>query len=521
MNDTVAANGAETGDPRSDADIHGYVAEYFKTQPGTWQTWYEQRISGAKGPREQRAAEKAAQHANTPTNAHFDTLGRPFLTLAHNGFTLDGAPIQFPTRVDLDIEGNQRAVRDAIVQNGDAMGRIVMRYDYDLLGNCIHQASMEAGERWMLNDVAGKPLYGWDSRDHRLRTVYDVLRRPIEVYLQEGSTSELLVGKTVYGESRANPEANNLRGKPYQAFDGAGVVTTDDYDFKGNPLSSSRQFSVDYRNILNWSATVALEVEIFTASTSFDALNRPATLTTPDNSVIRPVYNEANLLNAVDANLRGEMLDGQLVWTPFVTNIDYNAKGQRERIEYDNGVSTTYEYDPLTFRLIRLRTLKRRHRLQDLFYTYDPAGNITDIRDDAQQTIYFRNARVEPSAEYTYDAIYRLIDATGREHLGQIDGKLDPPTAPDAFNRFHTGHDQPGDRNAMGRYEESYLYDAVGNILAMQHRGSDPAHPGWTRDYAYRRNQSARTRQGQQSPELDAGRWREPRTLHLRRPRAT
>ena len=58
--------------------------------------------------------------------------------------------------------------------------------------------------------------------------------------------------------------------------------------------------------------------------------------------------------------------------------------------------------------MIRLQTLKRcRHRLQDLFHTYDPAGNITAIRDDAQQTIYFRNARVEPSADYTYDAMYQ------------------------------------------------------------------------------------------------------------------
>ena len=49
-----------------------------------------------------------------------------------------------------------------------------MRYDYDMLGNRIHQASMEAGERWMLNDVAGKPIRAWDSRGssvpHRLRS---------------------------------------------------------------------------------------------------------------------------------------------------------------------------------------------------------------------------------------------------------------------------------------------------------------------------------------------------------------
>ena len=48
---------------------------------------------------------------------------------------------------------------------------------------------------------------------------------------------------------------------------------------------------------------------------------------------------------------------------------------------------------------------------------------VTWSRDAAQQTIYFKNTRVEPSAEYTYDAVYRLIEATGREHLGQAGGR--------------------------------------------------------------------------------------------------
>jgi hypothetical protein len=38
---------------------------------------------------------------------------------------------------------------------------------------------------------------------------------------------------------------------------------------------------------------------------------------------------------------------------------------------------------------------------------------------------------------------------------------------------------------AMGTYIERYVYDAVGTFLQMQHRGSDPAHAGWTRAYNY------------------------------------
>ena len=52
-------------------------------------------------------------------------------------------------------------------------------------------------------------------------------------------------------------------------------------------------------------------------------------MTAPDGSVYRPKFNDANLLEAVDVNLRGAEQDGQPVWTPFITFIDYDAKGQR------------------------------------------------------------------------------------------------------------------------------------------------------------------------------------------------
>jgi RHS repeat-associated protein len=124
--------------------------------------------------------------------------------------------------------------------------------------------------------------------------------------------------------------------------------------------------------------------------------------------------------------------------------------------------------------------------VQNLHYTYDPTGNVTHIQDDAQQTIYFRNKRVEPSNDYTYDALYRLIQATGREHLGQQgNGDRNPPTAPDGFNTFPIRLDHPNVLAAMGTYVERYVYDAVGNFLQVQHRGSDPAHAGWTRAYDY------------------------------------
>jgi RHS repeat-associated protein len=174
--------------------------------------------------------------------------------------------------------------------------------------------------------------------------------------------------------------------------------------------------------------------------------------------------------------------------TPFVTEILYNARRQRESITYGSGVHTNYAYDPLTYRLVSLSTQHggESDPLQDLHYTYDPMGNVSAIRDYAQQTIFFNNQRIEPHAQYVYDAVYRLIEASGREHLGQIGGVANPP-APTAYNddliRANLPH--PGDGNAMGAYRETYRYDQVGNILALVHRGTDPAQPGWTRTYTY------------------------------------
>ena len=507
VNDTVLV-----ADPSTDVDVGDFFSRLASTDDylPTWhalrtdpahalaatQRWADSKTRDA----EKRAAEKAAVHAETPAVAHADSLGRIFLTVAHNKLKYsDTPPAALPVeefhsaRVIFDIEGNQRAVIDA-------KDRVVMRYDYDMLGNRIHQASMEAGARWILNDVAGKPLYAWDSRDHRFRSAYDVLRRPTDAFLREGAGAELLIGRTVYGETQPNPEANNLRGKAVQLFDQAGVVASDAYDFKGNLLRSQRQLTglvqliPAYKTTVDWSAAVQMEVEAYTSRTRYDALSRPIQVIAPHGdqpgftvNIIQPVYNEANLLDQVHAWLNNNaepvgMLVAGTADLHAVTNIDYDSKGQRTRIDVGNGVRTIYVYDPLTFRLVNLLTRRAADDLQNLNYTYDPAGNITHIRDDAQQTLYFKNARVEPIAQYTYDAIYRLIEATGREHLGQAGGSPIPHSYNDAPR---VGVPHPGERNAMGWYLERYVYDAVGNFEKMKHIGTDPANPGWMREYLY------------------------------------
>ena len=507
--DTWDRNDTVLLDPRTDPDIEAFAANYFAdlaATPGSWQTWHAERAGGALGPRELSAANKTALHANTPTTAHLDALGRSFLTLAHNGFQQNGDPVHHPTRVHLDVEGNARTVVDAL-------DRVVMRYDYDLLGTRIRQASMEAGERWTLNDVGGQPVRAWDSRGHDFRTRYDRLRRPLQRYVRgtdAGASdprtvnSDVLFERIEYGEGLPNDIALNLRARMARQDDGAGTVVNEEYDFKGNVRHITRQLAQDYRDVPNWSGAVPMDADVRRTSTSYDALNRPETVTTPDNTVIHPTYNDANLLEGITANLRGAAAA-----TPFVASIEYDAKGRRTVIEYaagideGAGVRTTYEYDPLTFRLARLLTRRDAGifwddcpetppptwpgcQIQNLSYTYDPAGNILHIQDDAQQTIYFRNRRVEPGNDYTYDAVYRLIEGTGREHLGQIGDGTFLPASPTTYNdvpRVNRLHRADG--YAMGTYLEQFVYDGVGNIVEMVHHRTDPTQPSWRRAYVY------------------------------------
>ncbi len=129
VNDTVCAADRNDRDRRSaHRPRHrrllstGYLRDAARAP---WQTWHAQRIGGAARHATSAAPpQRAAAHADTPTTAHFDALGRPFLTVARNrvvcaGHDLDGTEESFATRVELDIEGNQRAVRDAIEQARD------------------------------------------------------------------------------------------------------------------------------------------------------------------------------------------------------------------------------------------------------------------------------------------------------------------------------------------------------------------------------------------------------------------
>ena len=455
-------NDTSLSDPAADPDVSAQIRRLSEDEYHP--TWLEVRSSGQLGSRERRASEHTARHAGTPTATFSDARGFPIVSVDWNR-TEAGADELVSSRSQYDVEGQQRKLFDSF-------GRCVMQFDYNLMGTVVRQSSAEAGDRCMLSDVAAKGLRGWDARGIEIRYEYDALRRPVRQIVVDVAGSERVVEEIEYGEHVADAEARNLRGKTFVHRDAAGVSVNEEFDFKGNVLRNTRQLLRDYAELVDWSASPELEEELYVTSSTFDALNRPRTITTPDCSITRPHYDVANRLDSVSVSVRTESEPSL-----YVEQVDYDARGKRTAIRYGNGAVTTYEYDPVTLRLVRLQTRRTSDGvvLQGLSYTYDAVGNLLVVEDDAQQTTYFKNRVVSPDLYFTYDAIYRLIHAEGRELIGLAN---DMPVD----DRLPKNQPLPHDGQALRRYRESYAYDAVGNILELVHSADDNR---WRRLYEY------------------------------------
>ncbi len=469
----------------------------------------------------QRAAWLAAQHYGTPSLTILDSLGREVVSIAHNRMGAANALVdeKYITFTRLDAEGKPLWVQDprrnrvmqyimpplpdGVHPFNDASNLKAQGFApcYDIAGNLLFQHSMDAGDRWMLNDAAGKPMLAWNSRKFITRVTYDGLHRATGSFVTGADlvhpAREIQFEKLVYGEGQVDDKQRNLRGKLYEHSDTAGVVTSEAYDFKGNPLRTTRQLMVDYKATPDWSQNPAREAELFAANARYDALNRPvqiiaahSTAANPQRiNITQPAYNEAGLLVRVDVWLNQSaepttLLAGGTASQHVVKNLNYNAKGQRVLLQYGNGSETSYDYEPETFQLKRLKTTRNSNSavLQELNYTYDPVGNITQIVDNANDRVYHSNACVLPGAEYRYDALYRLIAASGREHKGDSQQN-------DWDDSSHYVPTLPNDCQALQNYVETYRYDEVSNIMQMVHQeGHNLEQPGqviWNRRYQY------------------------------------
>jgi RHS repeat-associated protein len=421
------------------------------------------------------------RYADTPATTHLDALGRVYKLVE-----MPNRTTRFTTRLTLDVQGNVTAVMDP-------RENVIQVQRFDLLGRPVftgaadegYDGSNGKGETTALVDVAGQPVLTWRSGELSLRRTYDGLRRPVGLYAQEGPGPERLVELTLYGDALDGvPPAAFALGKPHEVYDTAGRVNLT-YDFRGRAAAQVRQVCADIRDEVDWAALLAatsraeldgavaalgagrLDGEAFPIATAYDTLDRVTTQTAPDGSTTVPTYDLGGRLKAVEVYVRGAADP-----TPIITDVTYNARGQRKHIVYANHTSTTYAYDAARFWLVRIDTLRDAASphgsavLQELVYERDAVGNIARIQDLAYGTDFFQNAAVTATRRFGYDALYRLVWATGRERAEQSQ------TSSHYYRDSGPYYAGPPDSNggALRNYTQSTRYDAAGNILEMKHQ---------------------------------------------------
>ncbi|MCK4257372.1 MAG: hypothetical protein KAX49_00245 [Halanaerobiales bacterium] len=348
-------------------------------------------------------------HCDTPTRLMYDSRGQ-IIEVAVND---SGRWI--PMRYKYDQKGNLVASENALNQK--------TTFVYDLLGRRLYTETPESGKVVFVFDANGNQIEKRDANDGVLCYEYDELDRLI-------STCSPKTGEVL------NEYTFNDSAKPAPVELGTGNFT------KGRIVKIKHQGGEEYydydclgRTTKKVLCLFELPDQEFRLDFSYTADGQLSTVTYPAKSPglerlqVRYNYDQRGLLSSIPN---------------YIRHIDYNLSGQRTRVEYANGVTTTYDYDRESFRLKELITHDGSNSvLQEYRYEYDLVGNLLKVNSPDLMI----------ATSYLYDDLYRLKEATTQ-----------------AGNNWRYEYDDLGNlvfKSDVGRYQydENGLINSVGDDL--------------------------------------------------------
>ncbi|MFJ4434086.1 RHS repeat-associated core domain-containing protein [Pseudomonas sp. NPDC089395] len=422
-----------------------------------------------------------AVHRNTPTVTVLDNRGLVARTIDYHRHP-DTLSLTEPriSRQRHDAKGFMSHSSDPRLH---ASGRVNFTWLTDLAGRQVCTQSADAGVSINLGDAAGRPLllvtrialdeHGrYDRSEAVTRTWHyesaDLPGRLLGISEQVNGLSPRRLERLVYGENAEAQQANNLAGRPCLHYHTAGLLSTHSYSLTGEPLATTQRLLAAADNPLTrpdwhgqhpaqWDAQLQPPSEASSTTSTVDATGAWLTQRDAAGHLRRQAYDVAGLLQ------RSWLTLGSGREQVIVDSLRYSAAGKKLQETHGNGLVTHYRHEPRTQRLAAVRTERPAGHargakvLQDLRYTYDPVGNVVNVRDAAEPVRYWRNQKVEPQSTYAYDSLYQLVGASGREmaNAGQQGVKL--PALARLDNVTYT------------RYSRTYTYDSAGNLTRMRH----------------------------------------------------
>ncbi|WP_233236495.1 RHS repeat-associated core domain-containing protein [Bordetella sp. LUAb4] len=434
--------------------------------------------------------------AGTPKISVRDNRGLEVRTLRYNRTAAGAVAAQYVDARTHNVLGQPATSQDPRFFGGSTLN---FQNTSALSGLILKTVSADAGTSKACTDIAGRPIWQYsEGRDAALpsdkkitvQLSYDALGRPIQ---RTCSTADISGGGPsgnptdiwAYGDyngpagaayaatNTADPRNANQRGQLFQHFDTAGLIDMSvlgyavqsaalrqDRRFLASPCDASPRWNPAPLKQLYGLNKGGLESDtdpanLYSTRWAYNALAQVLTQVDAKGHQQHTAYDSAGRKYTASATPNG----GALI--PVCAGITYTAAGAIDARTDANTVKFAYVYEPQTTqRLISLTTTRVSTPLQALTYAYDGVGNVVTLSDNSAgaQVSFFRNRAVTPDRGYTYDALYQLISATGRENYVDTtpkgtdwpDGQFDPVSKPD----YQT-------------YTRSYTYDTGGNLTGI------------------------------------------------------
>ena len=315
--------------------------------------------------------------------------------------------------------------------------------EYDWLGRKLSLQSPDSGRQEYKYDNCSNLIEETSSvlreKSQAIYYSYDGLNRLVKIEYPENETTTYTYG----GYS----EPNGAAGKIKTITDSSGTICYE-YGKLGEITHEERTINTH----LGSGGT-----ETATMSYVSDYLGRMQSITSPDKETITYEYDAGGQVKGVKGN------NPSYPNRPFVyvQNILYDKYGQRTKIVYGNGVTTTYEYDEARRWLSSIVTTDRDNNLlQNITYDFDKVGNVKEYVNDCLSE---NSGNYKTEQTYTYDSLYQLIKVDGTT-------EYNPYSSPEPEYVSHYVQDFSFDTKGLGNMTSKVSSE---NVSPMKIIGDD------------------------------------------------
>ncbi|MEO9898442.1 MAG: SpvB/TcaC N-terminal domain-containing protein [Paracoccaceae bacterium] len=385
----------------------------------------------------------------------YDNLDRPVRVIAPDGGVsttiysglvvslIDASGKSSSTRfslkgLKLETIDNSGGVLSYVYGPGDRLLKTVqvdgseLVYEYDQIGNRIASADPDLG-LWEYKFNGFLELVWQRDAKGQITTIsYDSLGRPTRRHMPD-KVDEFQYDQSEFGV-----------GKPSSITSSDGYAENFTYDSKGRL----------YRKFTH------ANDEVFSTSVSYDDYDRPVQIYYPGNYIVYNEYDELGFLKTVQANdpLGPFLAQPDTHWTA----VERDEYGRVIEEVLGNGVSSTYEFDPLKGSLSRVSAqAEDNNRITDISLEYDLVGNLVSkvLETSNQQQSYEYDSldRITSwqvngavRASYAYDAAGRILS---KSDFGVYSYSGDGPV--------HAVKQVTSPDGTLSKYQ----YDANGNLV--------------------------------------------------------